>query len=115
MQLLRKIILASSSEQRKLLLNQIGLQNFEITPSEINENCLDVNLPITKKVVELAYLKAIAVKKRQPTTDCIIISGDTEVFLGAVKFLVNVLLSPRSLNIYQNCQVKSILYIVEFV
>ena len=80
MQLLRKIILASSSEQRKHLLDQIGLQNFEITSPKINENCLDVNLPITKKVVELAYLKAITVKKRLPSTDCIIISGDTEVF-----------------------------------
>ena len=58
----------------------MGLKNFEINSPEINENSLYENLQITKKVVELAYLKATTVKKRLPSKECIIISGDTEVF-----------------------------------
>ena len=75
-----KIILASSSKQRQALLRQLGINNFKVTPPIFDEDNYKVKLPITKKVVELSYLKANSIKTNCEITDEIIISADTEVF-----------------------------------
>ena len=75
-----KIILASSSKQRQELLRQLGINNFEVISPTFDEDNYKVKLPITKKVVELAYLKANSIKTNCENTDKIIISADTEVF-----------------------------------
>ena len=74
-----KIILASSSKQRQALLRQLGINNFKVTPPIFDEDNYKVKLPITKKVVELSYLKANSIKTNCEITDEIIISADTEV------------------------------------
>ncbi|NOX34054.1 MAG: septum formation protein Maf [Deltaproteobacteria bacterium] len=51
-----KIILASKSERRKDLLEQIGL-NFEIFPANINEDMVSINNP-EEYAKELSFLKA---------------------------------------------------------
>ncbi len=76
----KKIILASSSKQRQDLLRQIGINNFKVTPPIFDEDSYRVKLPITKKVIELSYLKANSIKTNSKKTDEIIISADTEVF-----------------------------------
>ena len=75
-----QIILASSSKQRQALLRQLGLNNFKIISPTFDEDSFNVKLPITKKVVELSYLKAHSIKKDYKITNEIIISADTEVF-----------------------------------
>ena len=74
-----KIILASSSKQRQALLRQLGINNFKVIPPVFDEDNYKVKLPITKKVVELSYLKANSIKTNCEITDEIIISADTEV------------------------------------
>ena len=74
------IILASSSKQRQVLLRQLGINNFKIMPPTFDEDDYKAKLPITKKVVELSYLKANSIKRNSKMTDEIIISADTEIF-----------------------------------
>ncbi len=76
----KKIILASSSKRRKDLLNQIGIENFQIITPKFNEENFGYNLPIDKKVLKFSYLKALSVKNLEEVNDSIIISGDTEVY-----------------------------------
>ena len=71
--------MASSSKQRQALLRQLGLNNFKVIPPVFDEDNYKVKLPITKKVVELSYLKANSIKTNCEITDEIIISADTEV------------------------------------
>ncbi len=75
-----KIILASSSKQRQVLLRQLGINNFKVMSPIFDEDNYKVKLPITKKVVELSYLKANSIKTNCKITNEIIISADTEVF-----------------------------------
>ena len=75
-----KIILASSSKQRQVLLRQLGINNFKVMSPIFDEDNYKVKLPITKKVVELSYLKANSIKTNSKITNEIIISADTEVF-----------------------------------
>ena len=75
-----KIILASSSKQRQLLLRQLGINNFKTMSPLFDEDNFKVKLPITKKVIELSYLKANSIKTNYKINDEIIISADTEVF-----------------------------------
>ena len=75
-----KIILASTSKQRQLLLKQLGINNFKTISPIFNEDDYKAKLPITKKVIELSYLKAISIKTNCKINDEIIISADTEVF-----------------------------------
>ncbi len=49
-------------------------------PPVFDEDNYKVKLPITKKVVELSYLKANSIKTNFKMTNEIIISADTEVF-----------------------------------
>lgn len=82
----RKIILASGSEHRKRLLEQIGLI-FEVRPSEYEEDMQASSDPY-ELVKFLALKKGEDVAKHY--TDTIIISGDTfvihnEKFIGKPK------------------------------
>jgi septum formation protein len=83
----RKIILASKSYWRKILLEQIGLKNFEIIESDYEEDMSALDDPR-----ELA--KFLALKKGEAVAekfkDAIILSGDTFVvfenkFIGKPK------------------------------
>ena len=76
----KKIILASSSKQRQLLLRQLGINDFKTMSPLFDEDNYKVKLPIAKKVVELSYLKANSIKTNSKINDEIIISADTEVF-----------------------------------
>ena len=69
-----KIILASASPRRKILLEQLGL-DFIIKPSEIDETKFNLNNPI-KLVQKLSYLKADDVYSSKEE---IVIAADTVV------------------------------------
>ena len=58
------LILASTSERRINLLNQIGINPSKIISPEINESSFENKNP-TKLVLELAFEKAMAVKKKR--------------------------------------------------
>ena len=75
---MRKIILASASPRRKLLLRQLGLK-FEIVESEIEEK-LNPRLKPRHQAEELALQKAEAVASK--FEDAIIIAADTIVSLN---------------------------------
>lgn len=76
----RKIVLASGSFHRKMLLEQIGLKDFEVVESEYQEDMQAMDDPI-ELVKFLALKKAEDVAKK--FDDAIIISGDTfAVFEG---------------------------------
>tara|TARA_Y100001954_G_C15601558_1_gene498258 strand:+ start:143 stop:730 length:588 start_codon:yes stop_codon:yes gene_type:complete len=79
--LVASLILASTSERRKKLLNQIGIKPSKIINPEIDESSFKNKNP-TKLVVELAFEKALAVKKKINTKDTkyFIIAGDTIVY-----------------------------------
>ncbi len=72
-----KIILASKSPRRKILLEQIGI-NIEILPSDIDEKKVSVKNPVAY-AQELAELKAGSVAASYP--DKWIIGADTIVVL----------------------------------
>ncbi|MFX1453972.1 MAG: Maf family protein [Promethearchaeota archaeon] len=80
---MKKIILASSSIDRKELFDRIGIA-FEVIPSEIDENQIKSNIsdPI-KLVKELAKAKALHVKDLllKKNSQAIIIAADTIVEL----------------------------------
>ena len=63
-----------------MLLRQLGINNFKIIPPTFDEDNYKAKLPITKRVVELSYLKANSIKTNCEITDKIIISADTEIF-----------------------------------
>jgi len=75
---MRKIILASKSEQRKKLLKIIGL-DFEIEKSDYMEDMTE-KLPAYKLAQKLALGKARAVAKKHK--NAIIIGADSFVVLG---------------------------------
>ncbi len=70
-----RLVLASSSPRRKMLLEQIGLR-FEIIPSSITEN-FDDTLPPEQVAEQLALLKAQAVA--DGLRDRLILGADTLV------------------------------------
>ena len=75
------LILASTSERRINLLNQIGINPSKIIAPEINESSFENKNP-TKLVLELAFEKAMAVKKKKEIKNkkYFIIAGDTIVY-----------------------------------
>ena len=75
------LILASTSDRRKKLLNQIGINPSKIINPEIDESSFKYKNP-TKLVVELAFEKALAVKKKINIKDTkyFIVAGDTIVY-----------------------------------
>lgn len=74
---MKKIILASASPRRIELLSNSGIE-FEVLPSNIEEN-INENLSPQDIVQELAYLKAYDITKRIKEK-CLIIGADTIVF-----------------------------------
>ncbi|KAF1988481.1 Maf-domain-containing protein [Aulographum hederae CBS 113979] len=92
----KRVILASASPRRKMLLAQIGLTNLEIIPSTFAED-LPKSLSAFEYVAETATQKALAVYQREinNTTKgepALIIAADTIV----VSNLGDILEKPRS-------------------
>ncbi|HHD92519.1 MAG TPA: septum formation protein Maf [Candidatus Portnoybacteria bacterium] len=83
----RKIVLASQSPRRKQLLEQMGLQDFEI-----KESCYEENMQAMDDPRELVRFLALGKAKKvaQHYADAIIIGGDTFIvfngqFIGKPK------------------------------
>ena len=72
-----KIILASKSPRRKELLELMGIQDFEVKVSNVDET-LKENLTIQEQIKDLAHRKAKAVLDTIGE-DCIVIGADTIV------------------------------------
>lgn len=72
-----KIILASKSPRRKELLELMGIQDFEVKVSNVDET-LKENLTIQEQIKDLAHRKAKAVLDTMGE-DCIVIGADTIV------------------------------------
>ena len=72
-----KIILASQSPRRKELLELMGIKNYEVIVSNIEEN-MDKSLTINRQVEQLSYQKAKAVWDITKG-DRIVIGSDTIV------------------------------------
>ena len=72
-----KIILASKSPRRKELLELMGIQDFEVKVSDVDET-LKENLTIQEQIKDLAHRKAKAVLDTIGE-DCIVIGADTIV------------------------------------
>ena len=81
----KKIILASESQRRKDLLIQIGIKKFSSIKHNIDEEKI-LELPITKSIAELAYLKANSVRQKLDKPKKIIIAGDTVVYRAGKVF-----------------------------
>lgn len=75
----KNLLLASSSPRRIELLNQIGIQPFDISPANIEEIPLKNELPI-KFAERMALEKAEAICKTK--RDFFILSADTIVAVG---------------------------------
>ena len=71
-----KIILASGSESRKIMLTEAGLK-FSVEPSSVDESIIKDQMngrPFDQQVIALACAKAKEVSEKFP--DAIIIGGD---------------------------------------
>lgn len=75
---MQKIILASSSPRRKMVLEKSGLK-FSVDVSDFNEDALEFSNP-HEMVEKLSLEKAKIVAKRNPKA--LIIAADTTVFLN---------------------------------
>ena len=73
------IILASGSPRRRELLERMGIEEFDIITSDVDET-LDDSLPPAAQVEQLSCRKAEAVAAEQPD-DALIIAADTVVAL----------------------------------
>ena len=74
-----EIILASGSPRRRELLERMGIEEFDIITSDVDET-LDDSLPPAMQVEQLSCRKAEAVAAEQPD-DALIIAADTVVAL----------------------------------
>lgn len=74
---LERLLLASQSPRRKELLEQTGIE-FEIVPSDIDEENISIKNPV-KYVKELSFLKADKVSRVYP--DSWILGADTIVVI----------------------------------
>lgn len=72
-----KIILASQSPRRKKLLEQVGIKDYEIIVSQVEEK-MDIGLKIEERVKKLSFEKAKAVLEKTEG-DRIVIGADTIV------------------------------------
>ena len=77
------IILASSSKRRLKLLSQIGINPEKVLKPNIDEKSFS-SLPISKRVKELAFQKAISVKNSAKHN--YLISADTVVYRAGISF-----------------------------
>ena len=74
-----KIVLASASPRRKELLMRMGLTEFSVITSDVDETLQD-DLSLAQQVERLSLLKAQSVTNLVPG-DCLIIAADTVVTL----------------------------------
>jgi nucleoside triphosphate pyrophosphatase len=72
-----KIILASQSPQRKLMMDSLGI-DYQILPSHLDESQIEIEDP-RKRVIRLAELKAANVAQENPSA--IVIAADTFAWL----------------------------------
>lgn len=72
-----KIILASQSPRRRELLESMGIKNYEVIVSKVEET-MDNTLPVKEQVKQLSYRKAESVWN-QTQGDRIVIGSDTIV------------------------------------
>ena len=79
-----RIILASQSPRRKLLLTQIGIKDFDILVPEADES-FDPALPPEEIVASICKKKAEAARALAGDPDAIIITADTMVFLDGLR------------------------------
>lgn len=70
-----KIILASQSPRRRELLESMGIKNYEVIVSKVEET-MDNTLPVKEQVKQLSYKKAESVWN-QTYGDRIVIGSDT--------------------------------------
>jgi septum formation protein len=79
---LPKIILASGSESRKIMLKDAGL-SFNVQVSDVDEDALKAligNMQFNKQVIELAKAKAEVISKTNP--NAFVIGGDQMCVMG---------------------------------
>jgi len=79
---LPKIILASGSESRKIMLKDAGL-SFDVQVSDVDEDALKAligNMPFKKQVIALAKAKAEVISKTNP--NAFVIGGDQMCVMG---------------------------------
>lgn len=79
---LPKIILASGSESRKIMLKDAGL-SFDVQVSDVDEDALKAlieNMPFKKQVIALAKAKAEVISKTNPNS--FVIGGDQMCVMG---------------------------------
>lgn len=79
---LPKIILASGSESRKIMLKDAGL-SFDVQVSDVDEDALKAligNMPYEKQVIALAKAKAEVISKTNPNS--FVIGGDQMCVMG---------------------------------
>lgn len=72
-----KIILASQSPRRRELLETMGIKNYEVIVSKVEET-MDNTLPVKEQVKQLSYRKSVSVWN-QTQGDRIVIGSDTIV------------------------------------
>ena len=77
--LVAQLILASSSKRRAALLKQIGITPAKIIIPRVNENIHIEENPY-KLAKELAYEKAIKIKKKISCGNSFVLAGDTIVY-----------------------------------
>ena len=77
-----RIILASQSPRRRQLLEQIGLEHFEVLAADADET-YDPSLPPEKIVASISRQKAEAV--RPLAEGALIITADTMVFMDGLR------------------------------
>ena len=77
------IILASQSPRRKLLLSQIGVENFKIIVPQADES-FDPALP-EEIVASICRKKGIAAREMAGDPGAVIIAADTMVFLDGLR------------------------------
>src|SRR5438045_2779022 len=74
-----RLILASRSPQRQLLLRQAGYE-FDIEPADIDESNFPASMLPTELALQLSRAKANAVADRFP--DAVVLGADTVVAFG---------------------------------
>ncbi len=73
------IVLASTSPRRRELMKKIGVDFISVSPENDNEK-LNEERSFEDQIMELAYKKAISVKKKHPQK--LILGADTLVVIG---------------------------------
>ena len=75
-----KVILASSSKQRKDLLEEAGI-SFKVLVSNVDETPVSA-LSFTEQMNDISMRKALAVMDMVEGEDCIIVAADQNIFFN---------------------------------